>query len=45
MEVVLRRVSSATFVGRRAELAVLDAALAGSAAGVPAFAFVARRVR
>jgi hypothetical protein len=41
MEVVLRRVSSATFVGRTAELAVLDAALDGSAAGVPAFAFVA----
>jgi predicted ATPase len=41
MDVVPRRVSSATFVGRTAELAVLDAALDGSAAGVPAFAFVA----
>ena len=41
MEVVLRRVSSATFVGRADELAVLDGALDRAAAGVPAFAFVA----
>ncbi|HWM11784.1 MAG TPA: AAA family ATPase [Solirubrobacteraceae bacterium] len=38
MEVVLRRVSSPTFVGRADELAVLDAALAR---GTPAFTFVA----
>ena len=41
MKVVLRRVSSATFVGRATELSVLDAALSGSVAGVPAFVFVA----
>ena len=41
MEVVLRRVSSPTFVGRSDELAVLDSALARATEGVPAFAFVA----
>jgi len=41
MGVVLRRVSSATFVGRGDELAALDGALDRAAAGVPAFAFVA----
>ena len=41
MEVVLRRVASPTFVGRSAELAALDAALARASEGVPAFAFVA----
>jgi len=41
MEVVLRRVSSPTFVGRADELAVLDAALARASDGIPAFAFVA----
>jgi predicted ATPase len=41
MEVVLRRVSSPTFVGRSEELAVLDSALARASEGVPAFAFVA----
>ncbi|HEY6691914.1 MAG TPA: AAA family ATPase [Solirubrobacteraceae bacterium] len=40
MDVVLRRVSSATFVGRADELAVLDAALDRAAGGAPAFAFV-----
>src|SRR5215218_3046158 len=37
MDVVLRRVSSATFVGRTDELAVLDAALTN----LPSFAFIA----
>ncbi|HET8757796.1 MAG TPA: AAA family ATPase, partial [Solirubrobacteraceae bacterium] len=37
MDVVLRRVSSATFVGRTDELAVLDGALGA----VPSFAFIA----
>ncbi|HEX5621812.1 MAG TPA: AAA family ATPase [Solirubrobacteraceae bacterium] len=37
MDVVLRRVSSAKFVGRTDELAVLDGALGG----VPSFAFIA----
>jgi DNA-binding NarL/FixJ family response regulator len=41
MEVVLRRVSSPTFVGRSDELAALDAALARASEGIPAFAFVA----
>ena len=41
MEVVLRRVSSPTFVGRADELAVLDSAVARASEGVPAFAFVA----
>ena len=41
MGVVLRRVSSPTFVGRADELAALDGALDCAAAGVPAFAFVA----
>ena len=38
---VLRRVSSATFVGRADELAALDGALDRAVAGMPAFAFVA----
>jgi hypothetical protein len=37
MDVVLRRVSSATFVGRTHELALLDGALAR----VPSFVFIA----
>jgi DNA-binding CsgD family transcriptional regulator/tetratricopeptide (TPR) repeat protein len=41
MDVVLRRVSSATFVGRADELAVLDGALERAQAGTPAFTFVA----
>jgi DNA-binding CsgD family transcriptional regulator len=41
MEVVLRRVSSPTFVGRSDELAALDSALARASEGIPAFAFVA----
>ena len=41
MGVVLRRLSSATFVGRADELAALDGALDRAAAGVPSFAFVA----
>src|SRR5215204_6512165 len=41
MDVVLRRVSSATFVGRTAELAALDGALERAAGSTPAFAFVA----
>jgi DNA-binding CsgD family transcriptional regulator len=41
MDVVLRRVSSATFVGRTDELAVLDDALSRASGGAPAFAFVA----
>ena len=41
MGAVSSRVASATFVGRSAELAVLDGALERAAAGVPAFAFVA----
>ncbi len=41
MEVVLRRVSSPTFVGRSEELAALGASLARSSEGVPAFTFVA----
>jgi predicted ATPase len=40
MDIVLRRVSSATFVGRAGELEVLDGALARASAGAPAFAFV-----
>ena len=40
-EVVLRRVSSPTFVGRTAELAALESALARASEGIPAFAFVA----
>jgi predicted ATPase len=39
MDIVLRRVSSATFVGRAEELAVLDGALTRASAGTPAFAF------
>jgi DNA-binding CsgD family transcriptional regulator/tetratricopeptide (TPR) repeat protein len=38
---VARRVSSSTFVGRSAELAELEAALADAAAGHPSLAFVA----
>jgi predicted ATPase len=41
MDVVLRRVSSATFVGRSDELAALDGALARATMASPAFAFVA----
>jgi DNA-binding CsgD family transcriptional regulator/tetratricopeptide (TPR) repeat protein len=41
MDGVLHRLSSPTFVGRAEELAVLDAALARVADGVPAFAFIA----
>jgi DNA-binding CsgD family transcriptional regulator len=41
MDVVLRRVSSATFVGRSAELGVLEGALARAGEETPAFAFVA----
>jgi DNA-binding CsgD family transcriptional regulator len=41
MDVVLRRVSSATFVGRSDELAALDGALARATEASPAFAFVA----
>ena len=41
MDVVLRRVSSPTFVGRAGELAVLDGALSRASEGVPAFTFVA----
>jgi ATP/maltotriose-dependent transcriptional regulator MalT len=41
MGAVSSRVASETFVGRSAELAVLDGALERGAAGVPAFAFVA----
>jgi DNA-binding CsgD family transcriptional regulator/tetratricopeptide (TPR) repeat protein len=40
MDGVLRRVSSATFVGRADELEVLDGALSRASAGTPAFAFV-----
>jgi ATP/maltotriose-dependent transcriptional regulator MalT len=39
MDIVLRRVSSATFVGRSAELEVLEGALEQAGAGTPAFAF------
>src|SRR6185312_3919671 len=41
MDAVLRRVSSATFVGRAAELGVLEGALARAGDETPAFAFVA----
>ena len=41
MEVVLRRVSSPTFVGRSDELAVLERGLERCLEGVPAFTFVA----
>jgi DNA-binding CsgD family transcriptional regulator/predicted negative regulator of RcsB-dependent stress response len=41
MEVVLRRVSSPTFVGRGDELALLESALARSSEGIPSFMFVA----
>ena len=41
MDVVLRRVSSATFVGRADELAAARRRARRAAAGVPAFAFVA----
>jgi predicted ATPase/DNA-binding CsgD family transcriptional regulator len=41
MEVVLRRVSSPTFVGRTEERAVLGSTLARASEGVPAFTFVA----
>jgi DNA-binding CsgD family transcriptional regulator len=41
MDIVLRRVSSATFVGRADELEVLDGALERAQAGTPAFTFVA----
>ena len=41
MEVVLRRVTCPTFVGRSDELSVLDSALARASEGIPAFAFVA----
>jgi len=40
MVAVARRVTSPTFVGRAAELELLDAALARAAAGQPTFAFV-----
>ena len=39
MDVVLRRVSSARFVGRAGELALLEDVLARASAGTPAFAF------